>query len=480
MGKLWGGRFTKQTHALVEQFTASIGFDARLYAEDIQGSIAHVTMLGEQGIVPADDVSRIIAGLRRVYARLSQQPVQWDVADEDIHMAIEKMLIADIGAVGGKLHTGRSRNDQVATDVHLYLRRQVHGIVGDMLTLQKALLAQAKEHVETLVPGYTHLQRAQPISLAHHWLAYVAMVQRDIGRMMDAYRRIDVLPLGAGALAGTTFPIDRHKVAQLLGFSDLYDNSLDAVSDRDFIVEFLAHAALVMMHLSRLCEELVLWSSTEFGFIELDDAYTTGSSIMPQKKNPDVAELVRGKTGRMYGHLVGLLTTLKALPLAYNKDMQEDKEAMFDAVDQLRGCLQLMAPMMATMTVRQQRMQEATTQDYANATDLADYLATRGIPFREAHEIVGKLVLHAIERGVYLHELSLDTYVQHCPAFTVDVYEIIQPRHVVDARKSYGGTATTQVRDALVRSQTQTEQTEAWLQAQAAVLERVADLLIES
>ncbi len=480
LDKLWGGRFTKATDALVEQYTASIPFDHRLYEEDIQGSIAHVRMLGAQHILPAADVETIVTGLRAVYAKLSRGDVAWDVADEDIHMCVEKMLIAEVGAVGGKLHTGRSRNDQVATDMHLYLRKRVHTMVGELLTLQQALCDQAHEHVETIVPGYTHLQRAQPLSLAHHWLAYVEMFGRDTARLIDAYKRIDVLPLGAGALAGTTFPIDRMAVATQLGFAHVYENSLDAVSDRDFIVEFLAATSLTMTHLSRLCEELVLWSSTEFGFIELDDAFCTGSSIMPQKKNPDVAELVRGKTGRIYGHLLGLLTTLKSLPLAYNKDMQEDKEGMFDTVDQVSGALQLMAPMMATLIVRKVRMRDAVRQDFSNATDLADYLVTKGIPFRQAHETIGKLVLHCIQHHIFLLDVPLETYRAFAPEFTEEVYAVLQPEHVVNARNSLGGTAFAQVREALNRTRVRMQGMYDWMEAQRPSLHRAQALLGEA
>lgn len=332
MSKLWGGRFTKQTNQLVEEYTASIGFDQELAEEDIQGSLAHVTMLGNCGILPQEDVKVIKDGLNKVLGKIREGSLVYSVSDEDIHMNIEKELIEIVGPVGGKLHTGRSRNDQVATDMHLYLRKRVVEIVGLLEHLQDSLIRKAKEYSDTILPGYTHLQRAQPILFAHHLMAYVSMFQRDIERLTDSFKRINLLPLGTGALAGTTFPINRHEVAELLGFDGVYENSLDAVSDRDFIVEFLAGASLIMTHLSRFCEELVLWSSTEFRFIELDDAFCTGSSIMPQKKNPDVAELVRGKTGRVYGHLISLLTVLKALPLAYNKDMQEDKEGMFDTV----------------------------------------------------------------------------------------------------------------------------------------------------
>jgi len=453
MSKLWGGRFTKATDALVEQYTASVFFDQELFQEDIQGSIAHVTMLGNCGILPKPDVELIIDGLKRVLAKLQRGEVRFAASDEDIHMTVEKLLIQEIGPVGGKLHTGRSRNDQVATDMHLYLRKRVVEFVDLLGSLQQALITQAKAHVETILPGYTHLQRAQPISFGHHLMAYVSMFGRDAERLVDSYKRVDCLPLGAGALAGTTFPIDRADVAVQLGFSRIYDNSLDAVSDRDFIVEFLAHAALIMTHLSRLCEELVLWSSTEFSFIELDDAFCTGSSIMPQKKNPDVAELVRGKSGRVYGNLFGLLTVLKSLPLAYNKDMQEDKEGMLDTVKQVEGALRLMAPMIATMQVKRERMREAVDRDFSNATDLADYLVGKGIPFRQCHEIIGKLVLHCIQQRKVLLELSLDTFREFSPEFGPEVYDILQPEHVVNARAGYGGTAFRQVSEAIARAE---------------------------
>lgn len=336
MSKLWGGRFTKQTDQLVEEYTASITFDKELAEEDIEGSLAHVTMLGKCGILPADDVEKIKDGLLQVQGMIRRGELEYTIQNEDIHMNIEKTLIDLIGPVGGKLHTGRSRNDQVATDMHLYLRKRVVEFVGLLIKLQEALLEKAKANLDTIIPGYTHLQRAQPILFAHHLMAYVSMFQRDLERLQDSYKRVDMLPLGAGALAGTTFPIDRHFVAEQLGFGRVYENSLDAVSDRDFILEFLSNASMIMMHLSRFSEEMVLWSSTEFAFIELDDAFCTGSSIMPQKKNPDVAELVRGKTGRVYGNLFGLMTVLKSLPLAYNKDMQEDKEGMFDTVRTLK------------------------------------------------------------------------------------------------------------------------------------------------
>lgn len=464
MSKLWGGRFTKQTNHLVEEYTASINFDKALAEEDIQGSLAHVSMLGKCGIVPAEDVEIIKNGLNKVLDKIRAGEIQFSVSDEDIHMNIEKHLIEEVGAVGGKLHTGRSRNDQVATDMHLYLRKRVVELTGLLHALQESLITQAKSNMDTIIPGYTHLQRAQPILFPHHLMAYVSMFERDIDRLKDSYKRINVLPLGAGALAGTTFPIDRHYVAEQLGFDGVYENSLDAVSDRDFIVEFLAGASLIMTHLSRLCEELVLWSSTEFSFVELDDAFCTGSSIMPQKKNPDVAELVRGKTGRVYGNLIGLLTVLKSLPLAYNKDMQEDKEGMFDTVATLEGALQLFAPMIATMKVNTGRMREAVNKDFSNATDIADFLVGKGLPFRQAHEVIGKTVLYCIQEGKYLLDLTLEEFQNFSPLFDDSIYAVLQPEAVVNARNVYGGTATVQVASAIERAEDKLTHTVTWLE----------------
>ncbi len=462
MSKLWGGRFTKQTDQLVEEYTASITFDKELAEEDIQGSLAHVTMLGKCGILPAEDVEKIKDGLLIVRQRIVRGEHPFVVADEDIHMSIERALIEEIGPVGGKLHTGRSRNDQVATDMHLYLRKRVVEFVEMLRKLQEALIGQAKQNLDTIVPGYTHLQRAQPILFAHHLMAYVSMFGRDIERLQDSYKRIDALPLGAGALAGTTFAIDRHFTAQQLNFGRVYENSLDAVSDRDFIVEFLANASLIMTHLSRLSEELILWSSTEFQFVELDDAFCTGSSIMPQKKNPDVPELVRGKTGRVYGNLVGLLTVLKSLPLAYNKDMQEDKEGMFDTVKTLQGALQLFASMIETMKVRKENMRRAVNQDFSNATDIADFLVNKGLPFRQAHEVIGKTVLYCIQQGKFLLDLKLDEFKQFSSLFDERIYDVLQPEAVVNARNVYGGTATPQVEAAISRAEAELARTAAW------------------
>jgi argininosuccinate lyase len=468
LSKLWGGRFTKKTDQLVEEYTASITFDKELAEEDVQGSLAHVTMLGKQGILPQEDVDTIKEGLHRVLQKIKRGELEFAISDEDIHMNIEKALIDDIGPVGGKLHTGRSRNDQVATDMHLYLRKRVVEFVDLLHKLQSALIEQAKANLDTIVPGYTHLQRAQPILFAHHLMAYVSMFGRDAERLQDSYKRINTLPLGAGALAGTTFPIDRHFVASQLGFDRVYENSLDAVSDRDFILEFLSHASIIMMHLSRLSEELILWSSTEFRFVELDDAFCTGSSIMPQKKNPDVPELVRGKTGRVYGDLMGLLTVLKSLPLAYNKDMQEDKEGMFDTVRTLQGALQLFAPMIATMTVNKAQMREAVNKDFSNATDIADFLVGKGMPFRQAHEVIGKTVLYCIQQNKFLLDLTLDEFKQFSQLFDERIYDVLQPANVVDARNVYGGTATQQVEGAIARAEAELARTAAWVAEYAA------------
>ncbi|GAA0377173.1 argininosuccinate lyase [Bacillus horti] len=449
MSKLWGGRFTKETNKLVEEFTASIAFDQLLALEDIEGSLAHVQMLGETGILPQEDVVTIKQGLLRIKDKVQQGEVEFLVEDEDIHMNIERLLIEEVGAVGGKLHTGRSRNDQVATDMHLYLRNRTLEFIDLVKAVQEAIVKQAKEHVETILPGYTHLQRAQPVSFAHHLLAYFWMFERDKERLQDSLKRINVLPLGAGALAGTTFPIQRERVAELLGFDHIYPNSMDAVSDRDFIVEFLGIASTLMMHISRLSEELVVWSSQEFQFVELDDSFCTGSSIMPQKKNPDVPELLRAKTGRVYGNLFGLLTVLKGLPLAYNKDMQEDKEGMFDTVATLDGSLRLLAPMIETMTVNTDKMKSAVQQDYSNATDIADYLAKKGVPFRDAHEVIGKIVLYAIQHKKYLLDLSMEEYQEFHAEFQEDIFSVLDPTNVVAARESAGGTGFVQVKEQL-------------------------------
>jgi argininosuccinate lyase len=450
--KLWGGRFTKTAEEWVDEFGASIPFDQQLVEEDIEGSIAHVTMLGKCGILPNDDVEIIKAGLLALLEKAKQDQLEFSVAYEDIHLNIEKMLIDEIGHVGGKLHTGRSRNDQVATDMHLYLRKRVTEIMDLMKELQKVLVEKAEQHIETLIPGYTHLQRAQPVSFAHHLLAYFWMLERDYERFAESLKRINKSPLGAGALAGTTFPIDREYAAELLGFDGIYENSIDAVSDRDFIIEFLSNSSMLMMHLSRFCEELILWSSQEFRFVEMDDAFATGSSIMPQKKNPDMAELIRGKVGRVYGNLFGLLTVMKGTPLAYNKDMQEDKEGMFDTVKTVMGSLKIFAGMIETMKVNVAVMEAATKQDFSNATELADYLAAKGVPFREAHEMVGKLVLTCIQKGIFLADLPLEEYQKASPLFESDIYEALNPYTAVNRRNSAGGTGFAEVRKAVANA----------------------------
>ncbi|MEL3972592.1 argininosuccinate lyase [Rossellomorea oryzaecorticis] len=454
MSKLWGGRFTKKPEEWVDEFNASISFDQELVFEDIEGSIAHVTMLKKCDILSATEADQILHGLQTLYQKASDQELEFSVEYEDIHLNLEKLLIDEIGEVGGKLHTGRSRNDQIATDMHLFLKRRVQEIIELITELQEGIILQSEENIETISPGYTHLQRAQPISFAHHLMCYFWMLQRDKERLIDSLKRIDISPLGAGALAGTTFPIDRSYSAEQLGFGSYYENSLDAVSDRDFIVEFLSNSSLLMTHLSRLAEEFILWSTEEFQFIELDDSFTTGSSIMPQKKNPDMAELVRGKTGRVNGNLVSLLTVLKGLPLAYNKDMQEDKEGMFDTVKTVVGSLKIFNGMVRTMTVKQQKMKETVSNDFSNATELADYLAAKGVPFRQAHEIVGKLVLHCIEEGCYLKDVSLERYQQYSPLIEEDIYSILAPYAAVERRNSYGGTGFEQVKKQIKKGKT--------------------------
>lgn len=446
MTKLWGGRFQKSAEQWVDEFGASIAFDQKLVMEDIEGSKAHVKMLGACGILPNEDTELILSGLQTLKEKAAAGDLPYSAANEDIHLNLEKFLIDEIGPVGGKLHTGRSRNDQVATDMHLYLKNRVGEIIEAVNHFQKAIVEQAEAHIETIVPGYTHLQRAQPISFGHHLLTYFWMLQRDKERLTESLKRIDVSPLGAGAMSGTTFPIDRRLAADLLGFAEVYPNSIDAVSDRDFIVEFLSNASMLMMHMSRFAEEIILWSSEEFRFIELDDTFSTGSSIMPQKKNPDMAELIRGKTGRVYGNLFALLTTLKGLPLAYNKDMQEDKEGMFDTVHTLMGSLPIFEGMVRTMTVRTDSMSKAVNSDFSNATELADYLASKGMPFREAHDVTGKLVFTCIQRGYYLKDLPLEDMKAACSLIEEDIFETLQPRTAVERRNSFGGTGFGQVK----------------------------------
>lgn len=443
--KLWGGRFEAEVAEWVEAFGASIGFDQKMAKQDLQGSIAHVIMLGETGIITQSEALTIKNGLMDLLAELEEGQLQFDIANEDIHMNMESLLTAKIGPVAGKLHTARSRNDQVATDMHLYLKEQLHYIDKLLLGLRQALVNLAEAHVETIMPGYTHLQHAQPISFGHHLMAYYQMFTRDSERFAFNLYHTDMSPLGAAALAGTTFPIDRQMTSDLLDFEKPYANSLDAVSDRDFILEFLSNSSILMMHLSRFCEEIINWCSHEYQFVTLSDTFSTGSSIMPQKKNPDMAELIRGKTGRVYGDLMALLTVMKSLPLAYNKDLQEDKEGMFDTVDTVTVSLKIMTGMLETMTVNKDVMSKSTTRDFSNATELADYLAAKGLPFREAHAIVGHLVLECSKKGIFLQDIPLEDYQAQSDLITDDVYQVLDSRNAVARRQSLGGTGFDQV-----------------------------------
>ncbi|MFU2181291.1 argininosuccinate lyase [Streptococcus pluranimalium] len=443
--KLWGGRFEAEVAEWVEAFGASIGFDQRMAKQDLQGSIAHVIMLGETGIITQSEALTIKNGLMDLLAELEEGQLQFDIANEDIHMNMESLLTAKIGPVAGKLHTARSRNDQVATDMHLYLKEQLQYIDKLLLGLRQALVNLAEAHVETIMPGYTHLQHAQPISFGHHLMAYYQMFTRDSERFAFNLYHTDMSPLGAAALAGTTFPIDRQMTSDLLDFEKPYANSLDAVSDRDFILEFLSNSSILMMHLSRFCEEIINWCSHEYQFVTLSDTFSTGSSIMPQKKNPDMAELIRGKTGRVYGDLMALLTVMKSLPLAYNKDLQEDKEGMFDTVDTVTVSLKIMTGMLETMTVNKDVMSKSTTRDFSNATELADYLAAKGLPFREAHAIVGHLVLECSKKGIFLQDIPLEDYQAQSDLITDDVYQVLDSRNAVARRQSLGGTGFDQV-----------------------------------
>ncbi|MCQ2559432.1 MAG: argininosuccinate lyase [Clostridia bacterium] len=444
MSKLWGGRFQKATSHLVEDFHSSISFDCRLYRYDIEGSKAHARMLGKTGIISQTESEELIDGLEAVLADIEAGKVEFLVEAEDIHMNVELLLTQKIGETAKKLHTGRSRNDQVALDVRLFLRDEIGQVDQLLKDLLQTLLDLAQQNLSVIMPGYTHLQRAQPITLAHHLLAYGQMFQRDRERLADVRKRTNILPLGAGALAGTTYDSDPQFVADQLGFADLCDNSLDAVSDRDFVVEFCAAASLIMVHLSRFCEEIILWASAEFAFIELDDAYSTGSSMMPQKKNPDVAELIRGKSGRVFGDLMALLTMLKGLPLAYNKDMQEDKEALFDALDTVKKCLLIFRPLLATLKINPQRMRQAGQGGFTNASDWADYLVKKGLPFRECHAVAGKLVFYALEQQKSLEELSLAEFKKFCPLIEQDVYPAIALEQCVQARQKLAGPASVQ------------------------------------
>ena len=443
MAKLWGGRFTQSTDSFTDHFHSSISFDSRIYKEDITGSMAHAAMLGKQGIIPADDAALIIKTLKEILADIEAGKVTFDEKAEDIHMNVETILISRIGDVGKRLHTGRSRNDQVALDIRMYTKKEIIAIKELVKNLMVTLNDFAANHTETILPGYTHLQRAQPVTLAHHLLAYVEMFKRDYDRLCDTYKRTDVMPLGSGALATTTYPLDRYAVAAELGFAAITMNSMDGVSDRDFCIELASTLSILMMHLSRFCEEIILWSSHEFHFIELSDAYSTGSSIMPQKKNPDMAELIRGKTGRVYGHLMALLTTMKGLPLAYNKDMQEDKEMAFDAFDTVKGCIGLFTGMIASMTFRKDRMEASAKNGFTNATDAADYLVNHGVAFRDAHGIVGQLVLMCIDKNCSLDELSLDAYRSISPVFDEDIYDAISMKTCVEKRLTKGAPSRT-------------------------------------
>ena len=437
--KLGAGRFQKETDTLVNTFNSSIDFDARLYKQDITGSIAHATMLGKQGIIPQKDADDIISGLKAILEDIEGGNVEFTMDNEDIHMNIEAILTQRIGEDGKRLHTARSRNDQVAVDFRLYVKEEIPTIIQQVLDLEQVLIAKAEENLETVMPGYTHLQRAQPTTFAHYMMAYANMLRRDVTRLEDCLERMDECPLGAGALATSTYPVDRNLTAQLLGFRKPTDNSMDSVSDRDYAIEFLSACSILMMHLSRFSEEIILWCSWEFQYVDLDDAYSTGSSIMPQKKNPDVAELVRGKTGRIYGDLITLLTIMKSLPLAYNKDMQEDKEPVFDAIDTVEMCLPVFAAMVKSLTVKPKNMARAAAGGFINATDCADYLVKKGMPFREAYMIVGRLVNMCIKSGENLETLTLRDFCAICDLFDSDVYEALELRHCVHERKVYGG-----------------------------------------
>jgi argininosuccinate lyase len=456
--KLWGGRFQKDTAQLMDDFHSSISFDQRLYRYDILGSIAHARMLGKTGIIKQEEAEQIIKGLQELLDEIEAGQVQFSVEAEDIHMNMETLLIEKIGPVGKKMHTGRSRNDQVALDTRMYAKDQLLRTKELLLELLQTLVGLAEKYAETIMPGYTHLQIAQPVTLGHHLLAYVEMFKRDVERLEDCGKRVDVMPLGSGALAGTTYPLDRFMVAQELGFAKVSENSMDSVSDRDYVIELLGSLSIIMMHLSRFCEEIIFWASQEWAFVELDDAYSTGSSIMPQKKNPDVAELIRGKTGRVYGDLITLLTVMKGIPLAYNKDMQEDKEALFDGVETVQKCLLIFIPLLATLTFREERMREAAGKGFSNATDLADYFVSKGISFRDAHHLVGNLVNYCIRQGKTLEDLTLEEFRRECgesgdklPELDEDVYAVLELENVVRRRHTYGGTSPEQVKEAIKR-----------------------------
>jgi len=452
MSKLWGGRFESKTDALVEQLGESVSFDARLAPWDIRASMAHARMLGEQGIIPKSEVKRILSGLQGLAKEIAAGNFQWDQSLEDVHSNIEAALVKEIGDAGKRLHTGRSRNDQIATDVRLWLRDQIDTITELLKDIQRALLDSAEAHFDVIIPGFTHMQPAQPVLLAHHLHAYVEMFRRDGERMSELRKRMNLLPLGSAALAGVPYPINREMVAKELDFAGVTANSMDTVADRDYLIEFASNSAIVMMHLSRLCEELILWSSPAFNYIEIGDAFTTGSSIMPQKKNPDVAELVRGKTGRVYGSLMSLLTLMKGLPLTYNRDLQEDKEPVFDVSDTVQLSLAVFVKMIPSIHVKREVIALSLRHGFMEATDLADYLVTKGVPFREAHEIIGGIVLHCTKLGQTLPELDLQTFKRFSPCFENDVYQVLTPQAIVKRRDHVGGTAPGRVKAALKRA----------------------------
>ena len=438
MAQLWGGRFTKETDKLVYNFNASLSFDSKLYKQDITGSMAHASMLAKQGIIEEQEKEKILEGLKSILEDIENKKLEFTEEYEDIHSFVEANLIDRCGDVGKKLHTGRSRNDQVALDMKMYVRDEI----GEIDLLLKELLTSIyeimSENVHTYMPGFTHLQKAQPVTLAHHFGAYFEMFKRDRSRLADAKKRLNLCPLGSGALAGTTYPLDRAYTAEVLGFDGPTLNSMDSVADRDYLIETLSALSTVMMHLSRFCEEIIMWNSNEYRFVEIDDGYSTGSSIMPQKKNPDIAELVRGKTGRVYGALMSILTTMKGIPLAYNKDMQEDKEFTFDAIDTVKGCIALFNGMISTMVFNKDNMEKSAKNGFTNATDAADYLVNNGVPFRDAHGIVGRLVLHCIDKGISLDEMSLEEYQEISPVFKEDIYEAISMKNCVEKRNTIG------------------------------------------
>lgn len=447
--KLWGGRFSKATEGLVDDFHSSISFDKRLYRQDIEGSIAHATMLGEQGIIETEEADKIVEGLKALLSEIEKGEITFMVDAEDIHMNVETLLIQKIGEAGKRLHTGRSRNDQVALDIRMYQKTACMETIELVKNLCQALLDISKDHLHTIMPGYTHLQKAQPITLSFHMMAYFQMFSRDLSRFSHAHDMADVMPLGSGALAGTTYPLDRARVQELLGFKKITDNALDGVSDRDFLLEYLSAASICMMHLSRFCEELILWNTNEFRFIEMDDGFATGSSIMPQKKNPDVAELIRGKTGRVYGDLMALLTTMKGLPLAYNKDMQEDKEAFFDARDTLIKALSVFTEMLKTVSFKKDNMEKGAALGFTNATDCADYLVKKGVPFRDAHKVIGNLVAYCLKNDKALLDLTLDNLRDFHPAFEEDVFDAISVETCVNTRRVIGGPAPDMVQKSI-------------------------------